>query len=64
LRKYKEKPVIVYCESGSTGASAARVLSGQGFKQAYNLRGGLAAWRADNLPLALGAEAAAGKGKR
>ena len=64
LRKYKEKPVIVYCESGSTGASAARVLSGQGFKQAYNLRGGLAAWRADNLPLALGAEATAGKGKR
>lgn len=64
LRKYKEKPVIVYCESGSTGASAARVLSGQGFKQAYNLRGGLAAWRADNLPLALGAETAAGKGKR
>ncbi len=64
LRKYKEKPVIVYCESGSTGASAARVLSGQGFTQAYNLRGGLAAWRADNLPLALGAEAAAGKGKR
>jgi rhodanese-related sulfurtransferase len=64
LRKYKEKPVIVYCESGSTGASAARVLSGQGFKQAYNLRGGLAAWRADNLPLALGVETAAGKGKR
>ncbi len=64
LRKYKEKPVIVYCESGSTGASAARVLSGQGFTQAYNLRGGLEAWRADNLPLALGSEAAAGKGKR
>ena len=49
--KYKEKPVIVYCESGSLGASAARVLAGQGFKQALNLRGGLAAWRTENLPL-------------
>ena len=51
LKKYKEKPVIVYCESGSLGASAARVLAGQGFKQALNLRGGVAAWRTENLPL-------------
>ena len=51
LKKYKEKPVVVYCESGSLGASAARVLAGQGFKQALNLRGGLAAWRTENLPL-------------
>lgn len=51
LKKYKEKPVILYCESGSLGASAARVLAGQGFKQALNLRGGLAAWRTENLPL-------------
>jgi len=64
LRKHKEKPVVVYCESGSTGASAARVLAGQGFKQAYNLRGGIAAWRTDNLPLVQGVEPATGKTKR
>ena len=64
LRKYKDKPVVVYCESGSTGASAARVLAGQGFKQAFNLRGGIAAWRTDNLPLVQGAEPAGGKAKR
>lgn len=63
LRKHKEKPVVVYCETGSTGAAAARVLAGQGFTKAYNLRGGLAAWRAENLPLEQGAAPARGKGK-
>jgi rhodanese-related sulfurtransferase len=51
LKKYKEKPVVVYCESGSLGASAARVLTGQGFTKAVNLRGGVAAWRTEGLPL-------------
>ncbi len=51
LKKYKEKPVVVYCESGSLGASAARILASQGFTKAVNLRGGLAGWRAENLPL-------------
>jgi rhodanese-related sulfurtransferase len=51
LKKHKDKPVLVYCESGSLGASAARILAGQGFTQAVNLRGGLAGWRAENLPL-------------
>jgi rhodanese-related sulfurtransferase len=27
-------------------------LTAQGFTKAFNLRGGLAAWRSDNLPLA------------
>jgi rhodanese-related sulfurtransferase len=51
LRKHKEKPLVVYCESGSTGASAARTLARQGFTRALNLRGGLATWRAEGLPL-------------
>ena len=51
LRKHKEKPVVVYCESGSLGASAARILASQGFTRALNLRGGIAGWRAENLPL-------------
>ncbi|MCU0760616.1 MAG: rhodanese-like domain-containing protein [Steroidobacteraceae bacterium] len=52
LKKHKEKNVLVYCESGSLGASAARILAGQGFAKAVNLRGGLAAWRGEGLPLA------------
>lgn len=54
LKKYKEKPLVVYCDSGSTGAAAARVLAGQGFKQAFNLRGGVTSWRTENLPLSAG----------
>jgi len=51
LKKHKEKAVVVYDEGGSLGASAARQLSAQGFTKVFALRGGLAAWRADNLPL-------------
>lgn len=54
LKKFKEKNVVVYCESGSTGAAAARVLLRQGFKQVFNLKGGITGWRGENLPLATG----------
>jgi rhodanese-related sulfurtransferase len=59
LKKYLQKPLIVYDESGSLGGSAARRLKAQGFTQAFNLRGGLAAWRSDNLPLEKGSKAGA-----
>ena len=52
LKKYKEKPVVVYCDTGSLSGSAVRQLVAQGFTKAVNLRGGLAGWRAENLPLA------------
>ena len=51
LKKQKEKVVVVYDDTGSLGASAVRQLAAQGFTRAFNLRGGLAAWRAENLPL-------------
>ena len=51
LRKHKEKTVVVYDDTGSLGAAAVRQLVEQGFTKAFNLRGGLAAWRAENLPL-------------
>jgi len=54
LKKYREKAVVVYDDTGSLGASAARQLAAQGFTKAFNLRGGLAAWRAERLPLARG----------
>ena len=57
LKKYMQKPLIVYDESGSLGTSAARQLKSQGFTQAFNLRGGLSAWRSDNLPLEKGSKA-------
>ena len=54
LKKHKEKTVVVYDESGSLGAAAVRQLAAQGFTRAFALRGGLVAWRADNLPVARG----------
>jgi len=52
LKKQKDKPIVVYCESGPVAASAVRELSAQGFTKVFSLRGGIAAWRTDNLPLA------------
>jgi rhodanese-related sulfurtransferase len=51
LKRHREKAVVVYDDSGSLGAAAVRQLVAQGFTRAFALRGGLAAWRADNLPL-------------
>ena len=51
LKRHKEKTVVVYDDSGSLGAAAVRQLTAQGFTRVFALRGGLAAWRADNLPL-------------
>ncbi len=51
LKKYREKVVITCCESGMRSGAAARVLQAQGFTKVVNLRGGLQAWRAENLPL-------------
>ena len=52
LRKWRDKNVITYCDSGANGASAARALIKLGFTKVFNLQGGLNAWVKDNLPLA------------
>ncbi|HET7203927.1 MAG TPA: rhodanese-like domain-containing protein [Steroidobacteraceae bacterium] len=51
LKRFKDKVVITCCESGMRSGAAARVLKAQGFSKVVNLRGGLQAWRAENLPL-------------
>jgi rhodanese-related sulfurtransferase len=51
IKRLRERPVVVVCERGVTGAAAMRELVGQGFTKVANLRGGLAAWRAEQLPL-------------
>ena len=61
LKKYKEKPVIVYCESGAASGAAARTLRAAGFNKVVTLRGGLQSWRQENLPLVKGAARKDGK---
>lgn len=51
LKKYREKPVVVYCESGTLSPAAIRRMADNGFTRAVSLRGGLAGWRADSLPV-------------
>ena len=52
LKKWREKSVITYCDSGRDGAAGARTLQKEGFTKVFNLEGGLNAWLKDNLPLA------------
>ena len=61
LKKFKEKPVIVYCDGGFTSAGAARALRAAGFNKVVTLSGGLQSWRQENLPLVKGAAKKDGK---
>jgi rhodanese-related sulfurtransferase len=54
LKKFKEKPVIVYCDGGVASAGAARALRASGFNKVVTLSGGLQSWRQENLPLVKG----------
>jgi rhodanese-related sulfurtransferase len=51
LKKWRDKNVITYDDSGSGGAGAARTLTKLGFTKVFSLEGGLNAWVKDNLPL-------------
>lgn len=46
----KSKPVFVYCLSGGRSSFAMNTMSSMGFKEIYNLAGGMMRWRAANLP--------------
>lgn len=46
----KSKPVFVYCLSGGRSGSAARKMRSDGFKEVYEMMGGMMKWRAANLP--------------
>lgn len=46
----KAKPVFVYCLSGGRSAAAANKMRADGFKEVYEMDGGMMRWRAANLP--------------
>lgn len=46
----KSRPVFVYCLSGGRSASAAAYLRNVGFKEVYELSGGIMKWRGSGLP--------------
>lgn len=51
LEKFKLRPIIVICRSGSRAASAAGVLRKNGFGEVFTLRGGVSAWQQAGMPL-------------
>lgn len=51
LAKYKQKPLLVNCLSGTRTAGACAALKSAGFEKVYVLKGGVNAWRQANLPL-------------
>ena len=46
----KSKPVFVYCLSGGRSGQAAAKMRTDGFKEVYELQGGIMKWRGANLP--------------
>ena len=51
LEKWKSKPVIIVCASGSRSAAAVATLKKRGFEKVFNLSGGFGAWRQAGLPV-------------
>jgi rhodanese-related sulfurtransferase len=51
LWEARERPVVVYCDTGARGAMAADTLQQMGFKEVYNLAGGIVLWIAEDLPV-------------
>ncbi|MGB5242618.1 MAG: rhodanese-like domain-containing protein [Lutimonas sp.] len=47
----KNEKVYVYCKIGSRSNKAAKILVENGFKQVYDLNGGIISWQRANLPL-------------
>lgn len=47
----KDKPVYVYCLAGGRSAAAAAWLRENGYKEVYDLAGGMNAWRAASKPV-------------
>jgi rhodanese-related sulfurtransferase len=47
----KSKPVFLYCAVGGRSGSAANILSSMGFKEIYDLQGGINGWIQAKKPI-------------
>lgn len=46
-----DKPIAVYCAIGGRSNGASQILKLLGFKEVYDLSGGIQAWREKKLPI-------------
>ncbi len=54
LEKYKERPLVLACKMGQHAGAAGTVLRKAGFQNVSRLKGGVAEWRNQNLPVVKG----------
>ena len=47
----QDKPIIVHCMSGSRSTSAANILLEKGFKEIFNMTGGITEWQSKGFPV-------------
>lgn len=50
LEKYKGKPIVAVCRSGSRSGHACGLLKKAGFENLHNLAGGMLAWEQAGMP--------------
>ena len=58
-----EKPTLVHCAMGGRSRVAAQMLSGLGFKEVYNLAGGIKAFQGQKASRPPGAQSGPGAGR-
>jgi rhodanese-related sulfurtransferase len=51
LEKYKNKDILVVCQSGTRSAPACKLLVNAGFEKIFNLDGGMQAWEDHKFPV-------------
>ncbi|NNE37809.1 MAG: rhodanese-like domain-containing protein [Gammaproteobacteria bacterium] len=51
FEKYKDKPLILYCQTGSVATRVVRQLKTEGFEDISCLKGGILSWQRASLPL-------------
>lgn len=49
-----DRPVVLYCQTGGRSAMAVDTLNQMGFREVYNLAGGIELWEAEDYPLVHG----------
>ena len=51
LNKHKDRPIVIACKMGQHSGAAGTALRKKGFENVSRLRGGIAEWRVQNLPV-------------
>ncbi len=47
----KDKPILLICAVGGRSLACGQLLASQGYREVYNLKGGLDAWAEQRVPL-------------